>query len=275
MSNLDKQLRMLNMPREMVEADHKILEEVDVTELFGEWASRMAKDNIYHKNYIEWNPPREQFVLHPSSVDNPCDFYLYLQMVGGPGKRNIPDRLQMVFDTGTAIHAQMQYYQESRAKYFRYSYQPEVGFHPRNNLNCKVLKMGGHADGVSHGWPFRYATTTWEYKSINKASFEKLVSPHTSYVKQVHLYMLALGSPIAILVYICKDNDAVKAFKLPYLNSVARPLLERIFYIRNCALEMKDPEKRISSGGKRCEFVEECSPDLSSIKRLGLLPRRL
>lgn len=274
MNELDKKLRMLNFPRPLDDSDLSIFEKFDAKEHFEKWASKAVELGIQHANTLEWNPPRRPFVLHPSSVDNPCDFFLYLQMISEPGKSGIPESLRMVLDTGTAIHGQFQYYQESRANHFGYTYLPEIGFKAESNLNAKVLKMSGHADGISVGWPLR-APLLWEYKTISKAGFEKLTSPHRGYVKQTHLYMLALGVAAVIIVYICKDNSQIKPFKVQFSEEVWRPLLERIFHIRQCAFELKDPEKRIGSGCHRCEFLEECKPDLTGVRQYGRLPGKI
>jgi len=235
-----------------------------MAEVTAKWAEEVGKNRVHHKTVIEWNAPRRPCVLHPSSADNPCDFFLYLQIVGGEGKDTTSPNTRVIFDTGTAVHAQMQYYMETRAKAYKYKYKAEVGFGPSNN-NANKLKMAGHIDGVSIGWPLS-VPVVWEYKSINKNGFERLTSPHPGYVKQIHLYMLAVGAPVAIILYMCKDNSQFKAFKVLFTESVWRPLLKRLIYIRECAKTLSDPERRVTAGCKRCRFLEECAPDLSGVK---------
>ena len=257
--------KYLKLPNPMTPKDEEAFEELDVVESVTEWVGTVSKQRMYHKTTIEWNAPRRPSVLHPSSVDNSCDFFLYLQIVGGEGKDTTSENTRVIFDTGTAIHAQMQYYMETRAKVNKYKYKAEVGFGP-SNANAKKLKMAGHIDGVSIGWPLS-VPIVWEYKTINKNRFERLTSAHVGYVKQVHLYMLAVGAPAAIILYICKDNSQFKAYKVPFTESVWRPLLKRLIFIRESAKTLKDPERKISAGCRRCRFLEECAPDLSGIKR--------
>ena len=274
MSLLDENLHKLDMPSDGLKASGwaKVYK-LDVTETLQTWAKFMAESGIFHQNDLVWNGPRRPCVIHPSSVDNPCDFFLYLDLVGEEGVKEMSGSTQLILDTGTAIHGMMQYYQESRAKQKGYQYEAEVGFNPDNNKNCKVLRMAGHADGVSMGWPTA-VKIVWEYKTISRKGFERLTSPHKAHVKQVHLYMLAVGAPVAFIVYICKDNSEIKTFKVKFSENVWRPLLERIFYIRECAKFMKDPEKRIGPSCRRCKHLKVCEPDLSNVREFGRLHTR-
>ena len=269
MSEIEKHL---TLPTPLSPKDTKVLEEFDAAEIIPRWAAKVARERIHHKTAIDWNAPRRPCVLHPSAADNPCDFFLYLQIVGGEGKYDIPPSTQMIFDTGTAMHSQLQYYMETRAKFHRYLYKAEVGFGPTVNQNANALKMAGHIDGVSRGWPLKDSPLVWEFKTINKSGFERLTSPHSGYVKQAHLYMLAVGAPVAIILYICKDNSQLNSFKVPFDENVWRPMLKRLLYIRECARKMEDPERRISSACKRCRFRLECKPDLSGLRSRGRLP---
>lgn len=271
MSEIEKHL---TLPEPMSERDEETFELFDAAEQIEAWAAKAAKEQLHFRYTIEWNAPRRPFVLHPSAADNPCDYFLFLQIVGGEGLSQVPPGTQMIFDTGTAIHAQFQYYLHTRAEYHRFQYSDEVGFSPKNSKNAKVLKMAGHIDGLSREWPLRDSPLVWEFKTINKNGFEKLRSPHSGYVKQVHLYMLAVGAPAAIILYICKDNSQLNPFKIRFNESVWRPMLKRLLYIRECTRTMEEPERRISSACKRCRFLDECEPDLSGLPNGRRLPRR-
>lgn len=267
--------KYLKLPPPLSKEDERKFEKFDAEEEIRKWAAKAARDRIHHKDTIEWNAPRRPFVLHPSAADNPCDFFLYMQIVGGEGLDEYPPNTQMIFDTGTAVHMQFQYYMKTRANFHKYQYADELGFGPKNNPNAKTLKMAGHIDGLSRGWPLT-APLVWEFKTINKKGFERLTSPHSGYIKQVHLYMLATGAAVAIILYICKDNSQLKPFKVQFNSAVWRPMLQRLLYIRECTKKMEDPERRISSACKRCRFRVECEPDLSGIgKGRGRVPRKL
>lgn len=272
MSEIAKTLRL---PKPLTKDQQKAWDAFDPSEEIPSWAAKAARERIHHINALEWNAPRRPFVVHPSAVDNPCDYYLYAQMVGGEGSSSIPPSTQMIFDTGTAIHGQLQYYMQTRAKYHKYSYKNEVGFGPTNHYNAKKLKMAGHIDGVSVGWPSKGIRVVWEFKSINKAGFERLTSPHSGYVKQVHLYMLAVLAPVAVILYICKDTSQVRAFKMSFDAAVYEPMLTRLLYIRECARKMEDPARRVTAACKRCRFSVECQPNLSGVGGHRKLPRKL
>lgn len=272
MIDIEKRLRL---PPPMSAADEKAFDQLDATEVIQSWAFQAAKMRIPYHTVIDWNQPRKKFVLHPSAVDNACDFFLYMQMVGGDGEYNIPPDTQMIFDTGTAIHSQLQYYLETRALHHKYEYTAEVGFDPSTSFNANELKMAGHADGLSRGWPTVDSPIIWEFKSINKAGFQRLTSIHSSYIKQVHLYMVGFQAPAAVVVYICKDNSQLNAFKQRFDKNVWRPMLGRVLRIRDQARRMEDPERRVTSACKRCRFRVECDPDTSGLTSRGRFPRRM
>lgn len=270
---MNKIEQLLELPKPLSPRDADRLEKFDATEEIEKWAYEAAERRIHHKTTIDWNAPRRPSVLHPSSVDNPCDFNLYLQIMGGAGEKTSQPFTQLIFDTGTAVHAQLQYYQETRAAYYKYQYKAEVGFSPKNSYNAEKLRMAGHIDGISYGWPLQDNCVVWEYKTINENGFGRLTSPSSSYLKQAHLYMLAMGTPIAIIVYMCKNNSRLNAMKVPFNESVWNPLLKRLLYIRECTENVEEPARRISSACKRCRFNTECEPDLSSIRTPSQVPR--
>ena len=274
MSLLDEHIKDIELPPEMSLADITKFYKLDVTEMLQKWVLKLAARKQTFTMETEWNSPRERFVAHPSSMDNSCDYYIYLEMLGEETEKKVSPDTQMILDMGTAAHTMMQYYQTTRALQHRYEYQSEVGFSPKDNKNCAKLKFAGHADGLSIKWPTS-CRTVWEYKSISRKGFERLTSPHRGYVKQVHLYMLALLAPAAIIVYICKDNSQVKAFKVRFDEAEWVPLLERLLSIRACILNGTEPEKKVGPACRRCGYKESCKPDLSSVRQIGQPPRNL
>lgn len=267
---------ILEIPKELSSRDRKLFNEFDAVESITKLIDELAVKRPHIKISVEWNPPRRPFVLHPSSVDNPCDFYLYLQMVGGNATpKKLPPASQAIMNAGTVTHGLMQYYMEARVKLNKGSeFKSEVGFNPKTSVNAHKLKMAGHIDGVSIGWPLVDSPLIWEFKSISKHGFEKLTSPAAGYVKQVYLYMLALGIPVAIILYICRDNAQVKAYKIEFDVNKHRDMLERILRIRECAKNLVDPEKRVRAGCTRCEFFGECNPNIASYRSPGYFPRK-
>lgn len=272
MNNFDK---LVNLPGKLSGKERGILDKLDVAETIDSWAVKLGRENLHAQTVIDWNSHREAFAIHPSSVTNPCDYYLYLQAVGESSDRSLPPKMQKIYDSGTALHAQLQYYMVSAAKNNGFSYTPEIGFSPKDSPTTFNLRVAGHADGISKGWPLKNRAVVWEFKTVNKNGLVRLTKPESKYIKQVHLYMMALNAPVTYVVYICKDNSEILPFMVPFDKSVAEPIIERLLRIRKCAYNLEDPEKRIASSCRYCEFGSQCSPDLSSVRGRGRIPKRI
>jgi hypothetical protein len=241
-----------------------IINNWDISKEIESWSIEAARKKIGYETYFKWNNPRERNVIHPSSLGNPCDMFLYLQSVGGHA---IPKELwkkRMIFDTGTAIHLQMQYYQKSRAEHYGYTYQEEVRF--SGSKLSEELNLYGSADGYmcrsfdNKGEEYKIRMI-WEYKTTNKAKFEKLGSKiGYNYLAQIHAYMAIADIPIAILLYICKDNSLTKAIPIYFDHDFWSNIHARLLDIRRHASQIIDPVRHISDSCKYCDFYEDCSP---------------
>ena len=248
------------------------------------WSLELAKRGIYHENKLEWNRPRLKKVFHPSSIDSDCDFKLFLDLWGTESKAKRSPSLQMVFDTGTAIHGQLDYLFETHAREYGYEFTPEVGFKPSYiedstrvesdsepkywvmNTIIDKLKVAGHADGVMvrvfeiKGKLFSIRIV-FEFKTISSSGFRKLGSkPQLPHRKQSHAYMRCLDIPFAVVFYINKDNSNSAALPMSFDKELWNPIEERLLSVKKLTKEYQEPDKKEGGSCRMCGYFDACNP---------------
>lgn len=243
------------------------LKEFDPVHDISEWAAYAANNNVLWGTNFFWNEHRAKRAIHPSSLGNICDMFLYLELVGAEVIKKSTSQQQMIFDVGTAIHEMMHYYQGSRAECMGYNYEKEVGFHHKEDISRRPdLKMAGHCDGRTLGWPLD-TPVLWEYKSANDNSYQRLKSPMKDHLTQAHAYMANLEVPLMIIIYINKNaSGEMAAFKIPFNSAFWKPHEDRIKRIVKMADSLTEPNKVVTKRCFKCQFYEECEP--------GIEPRR-
>lgn len=241
-------------------AELKVLEEFDPVRDIDQWSAYAANHSIEWTSTIPWNAPRATEAIHPSSLGNPCDMMLFLELIGGGSVRKNVPTLQKVYDVGTAVHEVLQYYHGTRALFYNYDYWQEIGFDYRKQSEVPELRMSGHCDGVSEGWPLKENKLLWEFKSIRSSAYERLKTPSAAYIAQVHAYMANLGIPYSVILYINKDDSNLAAFKIPFKKSIWQPHEDRIKRIVELVDQIKEPTKLAGRHCFKCRFFEECEP---------------
>lgn len=249
--------------KELTNRQLRTLKEFDpVTEL-SDWAAFAANNSLQWKSQLHWNSSRATEAIHPSSLDNQCDMVLFLELVGGGSMKKVRPSEQMIYDVGTSVHEMLQYYQGTRARHFEYRYSSEAGFDYRQGTSFRHdLKMAGHADGVTYGWPID-EPILWEYKTIKDSAYQRLKSPSQNYVTQVHAYMVNLDVQYTIILYINKNDSSMAAFKVPFNPGFWKPHEARIKRIVKLAKDLKEPVKKIGRHCFKCRFYEECCPPVT------------
>ena len=154
------------------------------------------------------------------------------------------------FELGHLIHGLVQ------AKLHRRlgdRYQSEVA------LQIPSLNIGGSADGVVDR---KYIQ---EIKTIGAKSFIALRAPKRAHIDQVHLYMMALNIPRALIMYVNRDNLATKEYFVRFDPKYLTKLLGRIAEIENKldADELPDREVDPYDCGE-CKFAHICRPQVAA-----------
>lgn len=100
-----------------------------------------------------------------------------------------------------------------------------------------------------------------EIKSINKNAFAMLKEPNSDNFKQIQLYMHYFKIPRGILIYECKDTQAIKEFKIDYDEQISKKLLESFKELKKEIESNKIPAIPKDIEKWRCDYcpyLEEC-----------------
>lgn len=264
------------------------LEDHDFSREMENWALTAAKRHIFYNAPLSWNCPRLKKVFHPSGLIGDCDFKLFLDLWGANYVPKQTKFLQMIFDTGTAVHSQLDYLFMTHAADLDYDFIPEIGFKPTyvedttgkegetwvENDTIDELRTAGHADGQMTR-VFRIGKKeirlriVFEFKTISSSGFRKLTKPHSAHLKQVHAYMTCLDVPITVILYINKDNSNTVAFPIIYDRELWLPLEKRMRHVKALVENYQEPVRKTGSGCRSCGYLETCAPPLPKRSRGG------
>ena len=243
------------------------LEKWDIVNEIDEHVAYLRNNPVPWTTTIEWGRPRQKGVFHPSSISKSCDMYLYLELLGADEVEKLNATSLSIFDTGTVIHEQLQYYQHTRAIVHDYEYQSEVAVAKGSSLAAKI-RMGGSCDGYDRRI-LRFdrlnvdLRVLWEYKTIKGENFAKLrQKPDIGYVRQVHAYMAATGIPLTVLLYYNKNNSLKKAYLVFFDPGIWLPLQHRFERLVVLADNFELPERNAGDSCFFCKFFKECAPPI-------------
>lgn len=242
-----------------------------------DWIAKVRKKKIPWTTKIDWNAPRHKMYFHPSGLHHKCDMKLFFDLIGEEEDRTENSHLLSVYDTGTAIHSQLQYYQETRGIYYNYDYIPEVEFWKSSDL-AKELYLCGSSDGYcSRSIKVEGETLDvrmlWEYKTSNTSNFpNSRVEPIDYVMTQIHAYMAAGDIPLAVVLYYRKDDSLKRSFVVLFDRDVWNPIENRMRRIIDHKNNMTLPNKINNGGCHYCGYKKVCQPKKE--KRSVWLPNR-
>ena len=204
---------------------------------------------------------RETFRIEPSSIDG-CSRKLWYQLQGAPKKDYVDDRLRLIFDTGHAIHEQLQSYFEAMWGWIDHPSLADDttdSFTDEASVVIEDRFISGSTDGVRITPVYRYAL---EIKSINHDGFGKLTKPLPGHPKQFHCYMKGLDVPFGYILYYDKNNSSMQEFAVPF----STPLWDSIQVKTDIVLEADEdgPDPDVKRWAcKQCNYKAICE------KRMG------
>lgn len=252
-----------------------LIKKWNVSEELWQWSSQLRKTPVPWVTTHDWNKVRKDQVFHPSSAENKCDFFLWLEYVGAKSVDKLPPNTQLIMDSGTMLEHQYQYYQHTRAIHEGYFYDSSYPVWKHGELST-TLGLGGEADGLMErtlrlGDVDIEMRAIFEYKTINRDGFSGLRSkPSIKYVRQVHSYMASMDIPLTVIVYINRDNAEPKHFFSWFDPKIWTPIEERFQRIKKLADDYQEAEKNIGDSCKWCRFFEDCAPFPQRRKRRKL-----
>jgi len=241
-----------------------------------EWAVELSSKGIFWRCDLQWNKERRSRIFHPSSISHPCDFKLYLDLIGAHSINKFGSHLQCIFDLGTAVHEMMQYYLASHAMYHDWEYMDEVAFAPENSPEADRLRVCGSADGLATrvlrvGKKKLKVKIVFEFKTIASGGYSKLGNkPQKAHIQQTHMYMRCLDAPITVVIYINKNDSSMVAFPLLFDAHTWKPLEARLIDIADRADRLDDPPKTVGYNCHDCGYLEDCNPPLPQRKPRGM-----
>jgi hypothetical protein len=235
-----------------------------------EWAGKASHLGLKWETTHTWNSDRARGCIHASSFNRKCDMFLYLERIGCKPISRTPASKQKIYDTGTAIHLLMNYYQQTRAQHHGYKCNSEVWVGSYDI--AKALHLCGNADDVIWGWPIK-RRIVWDYKSINKRGFSGLTRPSRDYIRQLNSYMGCLGAAVGVICYYHKDTADMLCF-VTYFDPQLweKDIAERARRINIHADKLDSGPKRVvSSYCYICSYLQDCEPPLP--RRRSPLPK--
>lgn len=253
-------------------AVRRLLREWDFAGEVQEWAKTAAMKRMQWTSTYNWNTDRRHCRFHPSSLKHACDMHLFFQLIG---EREVPKKQpqQAIYDTGTVIHLQMDYYLHTLSIYENFVYNSEVKLW-KNSKSADEYRLCGSSDGVmereiSINGVRVLLRVIIDWKSINDSGFVALrdsVGP--DYEKQMHGYMVSGDIPVTLVFYVNKDKTIFKSVPVLFSPTVWNPLAERLKRIIAIADGLGEPQKTLGNHCAWCAYLEVCEPKgLSSAKK--------
>lgn len=265
-----------------------LLQKWDLAEEIRKWIGVLAVKKIPFTTTFTWNEDRNHSRFHPSSLHNPCDMFLFLQYIGERETRKQHPQ-QAIFDTGTVLHLQMNYYMHTMAIDQGFVYNDEVSLWKTSRI-AEELQLCGKADGViERELRLAVGTSTSEaqnvntivnlralvdWKSINNSRFSSIRSSvGYDYETQMHAYMATGNIPVTFVVYVNKDNTTFKSVPVFFTRKTWDPLADRLRRIIEIANKIQEPHRTVGPNCYNCYFYEKCEPDGMPRKRRNMESR--
>lgn len=185
-------------------------------------------------------------VIHCSEVFY-CPRAIYYCRLGEMPVDRIKPDTRLIFDTGHAVHGQLQGY---LTEHFGNAIMIET------ECGCPDPPLRGHIDGVlvqDEGDDIGIEIKSIKDEGFNRPPISGSVrganQPFKSHLWQVHCYMWATGLRSFIVLYYNKNTSEMKEFLVEWDDSIWSDVMQRINLIEE-AVAGKTPPK--GTAGRRC-----------------------
>lgn len=206
--------------------------------------SDLLDDLVNREMRGKWT--REVGVYHPSSVSpTTCKRALYYDRTNVTPQPQHDSATQAIFDEGHGTHHIIQK-----------RLSQHEGFVDECKIRIEDLHVAGSTDGL-----FRNEDWVLEIKSIGDSSFLSLSKPKTEHVWQLHLYMYAMDTPRAQLLYVNRNNGSKKLFRVPFSKETWDSIVGLLKEVEG-HVERQEPPDRIDAMYvcRQCKFQYHCRP---------------
>lgn len=192
-----------------------------------------------------------------------CARILYYRYIGEEARDKIPPRLRRIFDTGSAIHEQLQGYLRIIAERTGGSevFVKEAEFNEKNSAVASSYDIESTTDGI---WTITVPDLELRYgleiKSMKDDLFKKLNGPEPYHVVQCHTYMACLDLPFMVVLYYNKNDSTMAEFVVIFDDDIWQAVTDKINYVRKCAVDEEEPEREVGFHCKTCRYAHVCKP---------------
>lgn len=249
-----------------IKAAQSVLNDFDFGAELMRWSVHAS--HIPWETKYQWNSHRQIKVFHPSSLGRDCDYQLYLDLIGAKAVPKIHYSLQCVFDTGTAVEAQLQYYLHTYAMKQGWVYNSHPKIKSNSSPVAREYVIGGEGDGegtIALSGEL-VMDCLFEIKTARESAYQRLVDPrksHKGYIKQMHAYMACLDLPFGWLIFINKNVSHIKAFPIFFDHVIWKDITDRLDMIKDAVKRGKQPAKTVSNYScLECKYLEVCGPPI-------------
>jgi CRISPR/Cas system-associated exonuclease Cas4 (RecB family) len=242
-------------------------------ETFEDSGYRFQKELLNHLNSGVGNLVRDN---RASGVFSPSMFYKCARKagyarLGAERIDNTPARKKLIFNTGHAIHAMLNKYVEEMYRGYGAAVEvkiayPDYGIYGETDM---VVYLSGPGSQVVHVVDFKtIATDAFQRLRVPQILGEQILPESMStYVWQLHCYMLATDCPSSTLFYINKNDCTTLEFPVVYSHAIGKKIIEKAKQIDEILSRGDLPERLVDSFCNECQFFQLCEPP-------GVLPLR-
>jgi hypothetical protein len=222
---------------------------------------------------IHFGGTRRKGVFHASTIGDKsgkslcgkypmaCGRKLYYGAINAESEETLSPRVRRIFDTGTAIHAQLQAYLATIAAANGDTFIPEAIIDPDENEVADRYDISGHTDGIYQiTLPDLVVRFGLEIKTINDAGFKITSSAHGEHVTQGTIYQKCLDLPVMLFLYYNKNNSSMVEFAVPFQKQRWVAIAEKLDVVRKAVLRDDPPARENGYHCSECKYRKICNP---------------
>jgi len=255
----------------------RMLKEVTLIPRIESLLEDMNLETIKMKGEIILSGERRTHIFHSSMIGEGsgkegkypmgCSRKLYYSYTGAPSEGSIEPKLRRIFDTGTAIHTQLQMYLSVLAERSggEIEFTPEDVISPETNEVADRLDISGHTDGiVTIKMPDYSVRFGLEIKTINDAGYKATKSPHGEHLTQATVYQKCFDLPVFLFLYYNKNNSTMAEFIHIFDEHRWKAIETRLNRVRMAVLDGTPPLRETSYQCNTCNWKKQCKPPSKS-----------
>lgn len=188
-----------------------------------------------------------------------CGRQLYYSFTNSESEKSWDPRIRRIFDTGSAIHAQLQIYLHKVAEMNAETdtFVDEVDVNPAT----QTYGISAHMDGL---YTIKTPSTSIrfgiEIKTINDAGYKGTKSPHPEHIMQGTVYQACLDLPVMLFLYYNKNDSSMAEFVQIFDRDRWEAITEKLKSVTSHIKKGTLPEQEVSFSCSSCQYKGICKP---------------